>query len=185
MNTITPFKFALSTAGSVLCAIFIDGFLSYLFFSMQSTTLGALITLVPSVVLYLMFLYIPSWHQGDKDRNKVQFGHEQMDLFKGLKGGLIACVPFLLLGLFPVLSKLGVIGTVLPFYKIYNAPFLGLVTILMPQTFIEQVSWGALCVFLLLPLLIPLVAGIAYPLGYKQISLKNKIVFQTPEDGQK
>jgi len=142
-----------------------------------------LITLVLIVPLYIALLYSPIWTEGDRNRNMVQFGHLVWDKYKGLKIGLFLMIPYFIENVFLTLSWAKVIPDIFWIYKILNSHLWPIMTWLNP---IQEGNWISInnmsvlsliiCwIFMFYPLIISV---IAYFLGYKGISVSEKLIYK-------
>lgn len=134
-----------------------------------------------NIVLLACMIYPSLWQRGTKDSNLVHFKHQPEDKLKGLKCGIIAVVPSVVLLL--VLTFLKSTATVSAFPS-------ALLNMLFASTysFNTLVSGGAatlgelsilkMCIYILLQLLVPAIAYVAYLLGYKNISLGEKFIYK-------
>lgn len=153
---------------------------------------AALFLDILSEVLMLCLLaalpYSIVWAQGDRDKNKVQFGHMQEDKLRGLKIGLMAGIPSYIGYILLLLSKLNVL---LPgyfyAYRLLNMPFLPILNRLAGTdiTSTAQISWPAILAMLMVVVFVPLVCTIGYALGYKQISLSERFIYVNPNGKKK
>lgn len=128
------------------------------------------------IILIIGFIYHPLWHIGAKDSNAVNFNRRKEDVFRGLKIGILGTVPlFLLMAIILIFGK-----------NVFNIGFLSMI-FAQYHSFIRIISgsvllvkdlaiWQSLLMFLPL-LIVPLVAFIAYLLGYKDISLSEKLIY--------
>ena len=135
------------------------------------------------LMLLIVMPYSILWERGDKDCNSVHFGHMQEDKLRGLKVGLMASIPSILAYLILVLSKLGLISSSYVFiYRFLNLAFIPVYNGLVGTA---GISWGGMAVLLLTVAVVPLTGYIAYWLGYRQISLSEKIIYVNPNKKKK
>ena len=137
---------------------------------------------IMQVILILMFtvsIYLPFWEYGDKDNNLVNFNRKTKDMTHGLKIATIIVIPYLIASVFLLLYKLGVQSWTLLVYRIVNVQFIYIVDYFVNISDISQTSWWSVILCMILPLYTLIVAETAYILGYKQISLKEKLVYKT------
>lgn len=134
-------------------------------------------------VLTLLFLnYNRIWTLGTNDNNKVKFGRVKEDKLKGLKIGLIASIPSFLLFVLAVLSRFGVLPQILfSIYKLANFHLFSINNIIFGSevtiTLAQIPLWRFGVAFLPL-LILPAISTVAYVLGYKDISLKEKLIYK-------
>ena len=144
--------------------------------SKTGNTLFLCVTAVFCTILLISFIYPKFWQMGTKDSNLVHFKHKKEDKLKGLKCGLIAIVPSLIL--------LTVFKFLLPemqtaLYKFLNCGTYNFVELIIGK----NATFGDINIlqFLGLALLnaiVPLTAYTAYLLGYKNISLGEKFIYK-------
>lgn len=151
--------------------------------SSVSETGNALFRVVSAIfctILLVCFIYPKFWAMGTKDSNLVHFKHKEEDKFKGLKAGLIAIIPGLIL--------LILMAFVLPnaqtaLYKFLNCSVFTFAELIIgkAQTF-NDINILQFIGLALLKLLIPLTAYAAYLLGYKNISLSEKFIYKKTKE---
>ena len=109
------------------------------------------------------------------------------DINRGFKAGFLAAVPDFLIIILLVLSKAEILPRVYTaVYGILNAPFYPFILTLMPQTLTgAEQSVLAVIASALTSLVMPLVAGFSYKLGYYDYSIIDKILYRTPEAQKK
>lgn len=143
---------------------------------------GDILTQVASLIILAAFPYKYLWEQGNHDRNEINFGHKQDDKWRGLKIGLLADIPAILVYLALWLGKLGVsvLSNAHAVYTIFNSSFMPFCYAVMGR---DLTSAAALPVWkmlvLLLPVLVlPAVCWVAYTLGQKQFVLSDKVFYK-------
>lgn len=135
---------------------------------------------VMMVILLLALPYSKLWLQGDKDSNAVHFGHMTEDKLRGLKVGLMAAIPSFVVYIILFLSKLGLVFPKFIYtYRLLNLSFLPIVnrTIGADVTLTTEVSWLSMLVLLLTVAAIPFICWLSYLLGYKHISVSEKLIY--------
>lgn len=178
MYSKSPLKLARSMISVVILALFLCFLTVTTLIMLIDNIYGALFIQFVCAVLFMFFLYCPVWVDADKDRNMANHGKIIFDKFKGIKAGLIIAIPFVILNLLLVLSWLKIIPNFFALYKVINSFFWPLLHILAPNTgSVESLNLFDIIIINLLPLYIPIVTSIGYYCGYKNISLKNKIVY--------
>ena len=129
-----------------------------------------------SLVLTVSFIYPKFWAMGTKDSNLVHFKHKKEDKLKGLKCGLIATIPgvIVLLLFFFVLRDVPV-----AIYRFLNCNVYTFVDLIVGKasTF-KDVSFIQFIGLFLLKAVIPLSAYAGYMLGYKNISISEKFIYK-------
>ena len=136
-----------------------------------------------SFVVLIMFIYGEIWHLGTTDNNKVHFGHIKEDKLKGLKIGLLSIIPAYLFNIVLIVFASGAYPKfALLIYKFMNCSLFG---------FVQAAIGNAVYAYELTPLnfvllfavhlVIPLLCAVAYILGYKEISLREKMIYKKKE----
>lgn len=180
---------------SAIIATILSSILVITFISFQSSLLKAVVQ-IASVCIFLNMIYSHSWACGDHDVNSVQFGHMEKDPFKGLKIGLVAMIPYALSIVFLISGKLELIHVMVDgqpspldlgfVYRIFNIQYLYLINLLIdPEVGTEAASWLSIAGIWMLNLLIPLTTSVAYALGYRRISIMERLVFKNLPKTQK
>lgn len=149
-----------------------------------SAIVNDLLTLVLIIPVYIALLYPAIWTEGDRNRNMVQFGHLECDPYKGLKIGLFLAVPYLLQNVFLTLSWFKLIPNIFWLYKILNAHIWPILTWLNPLVGDALVSTSNMPVYglmicWLLSAYPVVISAVAYFLGFKGISVSEKLIYQS------
>lgn len=110
-----------------------------------------------------------TWREGQRDRNRVKFGHMEKNLYIGLFAGLLASVPGLIVYILYVstVNSPATDGFYLA-YLLYNATFFEFIALLKSNLVV-------LAVFLL-P--IPVFSTIGYIQGYHGIYTFEKLIYK-------
>lgn len=129
------------------------------------------------------FIYPRIWQNGTNDSNLVRFKHKNEDKFKGLKIGAVAAVPNYLLLIFLVIAKLGAFPNFpMALYKFLNSSVYSFIEIILGRAItVSELAVWRLALLFILPLLIPVIAGISYILGYKNISVGEKLIYKNKQ----
>ncbi len=147
-----------------------------------AVTTADVISQVCMLLLFLGLVYSATWHMGDRDRNRVGFGRMERDNLRGLKAGLLASVPAGLayLGLF-VCKLTGLWPAYAQTYRYLNIVFLPIYNAIVPVTIktMAELGWGQIALLVLPLCVLPLFAYIGYRLGYKQLSVAEKLIYKT------
>lgn len=132
------------------------------------------------LMLLCSFVYPKLWHLGTSDSNLVHFKHKKEDKLKGLKVGVVTVIPAVLLLLILFIFKNGFSAEFpIAIYKLLNSSLYGFVELASGSA----VTFGKLSVlnFVLMlssQLVIPIITYISYILGYKNISVGEKIIYK-------
>ncbi len=140
------------------------------------------IALIVELVIYAATVFTPVWDRGYKDSNAVTYHHKQENLFTGVLIGLIASIPAFLGYLVLIAEKaVGFFSALPAWYRIVNMTFYPLLSWFFGAAATEGsavLSWSAVMYSALPLLVLPLVCGVAYVLGYKGISVHEKLVYK-------
>lgn len=141
----------------------------------------SLLMLLLVLPLYTALLYSPVWTEGDRNRNMVQFGHLEKDIYRGVKIGAFLIIPYAIEDVFLTLSWAKVIPNIFPIYKLLK-PIFGRFwkgqSIRRGIVNASDMSLIGLIICWLLALYPMLVTTVAYILGYKGISISEKLIYK-------
>ncbi len=144
-----------------------------------------------TVLVFTLMIYTVAWGFGDRRRNEVAFGRATRNKLEGAKLGVYSSVVSILAYILMLIAKLGVsIRFAMPIFGLVNSCFLplfnafvsnkhgtyGLTAVIGNAP--DDLSWVGLSVMLLPILYKVLVCFVAYELGYKGISIKEKIIYK-------
>ena len=148
--------------------------------SKSGKTLFLIISQLFSILILCAFIYPDIWHNGTNDSNLVKFKHKSEDKFKGLKIGAIAAIPSYLILIFLVIARLGALPNFpMVLYKFLNSSVYSFIEVILGGTVtVSNLAVWRFILLFLLPLIIPAIAGISYILGYKNISVGEKLVYK-------
>ena len=135
------------------------------------------------IILLLVMPYSILWSQGDKDCNSVHFGHMDEDKLRGLKVGAVAGIPSYIAYIILLLSKLGLfLPHYFTAYRFLNISYLPLINLIIGSgvSATMDVSWINLFILFIILAIFPFVCHLSYVLGYKQISISEKIIYTDP-----
>lgn len=138
-----------------------------------------------SLILVISFASSGVYKQGFRDANLVKTGHMSYDKFKGFKIGLIGNIPFFVLFALLIVFALGVAPNFLmSWYAHLNSFFYSIIYLISGSNDgITACELNALqyVLLFLVQLLVPVICGTAYILGYKGINLREKVVYRKGE----
>lgn len=149
--------------------------------SKTGNTVFLTVTQIICLILLAGMIYPSLWQRGTRDSNLVHFKHQPEDKLKGLKCGMVAIIPSLLL-----LTVL----TVAKSAKTISAFPVALLNMACASTYsfntlicgdavaIGDLSLLKMLLYILLQFLVPVIAYGAYLLGYKNISIGEKIMYK-------
>lgn len=143
-----------------------------------------LLTQVFSMTMVIAFAGNSPYKQGFKDSNLVKIGHNQKDMLRGFKIGLIGNIPFFVLTILVIVMASGLapnFRTV--WYAFLSGHFYSLIMWITGsvQNSIHTVAEISVVQYLLLIIIqfiVPVISGVSYILGFKGINLEEKIVYK-------
>lgn len=148
-----------------------------------------IVSQIASLVVLAAFPYRHLWAQGDHDRNEANFGHIRVDSLRGLKIGLIADIPAILVYAVLWLGKLGVpgLGNTHSLYTLFNSSFLPFCYRTMGRglTSATALSTGSMLALFLPVVFLPLVCHVAYTLGLHQFAVTDKLFYKNKKKNRK
>ena len=126
------------------------------------------------------FLYPKLWERGTRDSNLVQFKHCREDKLKGLKAGIIAVIPATVFTLFLAVTSSGISKNFpIVIYKFLQAFNFNVIDAIVGKAgAFGELSAIKLIALILLQTIVPAVTFVSYYLGYKNISLSEKLVYK-------
>lgn len=135
------------------------------------------VTQIIAILLMTGFIYPNVWSLGAKDSNLVKFKHKKEDKLRGLKIGLIAVIPPLVLMIVIFIFGRKIFNVAL--FSLIFANFYSLIEVISggANMLSELAVWQMILMALLL-FIAPLISFVAYLLGYKDISIGEKIVYK-------
>ncbi len=148
----------------------------------KSTTVGWDV-LAQIFLLFMMgvFVYNNQWDLGAKDTNLVKIGEKREDKFKGLKIGLITSAPAFIFLTVLTIGKATFAKTFsIAYFSMLNPHLHRAIYLLSGSSGKYFGEFGAVEIIALYGMLlfIPLLAYIAYLLGYKSIIVSEKLMFK-------
>lgn len=154
----------------------------------EMTKTGKVVDFTLSTVLSLMLLIIFCNNRlftlGNKELNLVRCGHLVEDKFKGLKIGLLATVPFDILYFATVILSFTRPNTTVGLYKLPNFHYFKILNLIMGDAkTLGEVSFVSYVLVFLTLFIVPLICFVSYYLGYKDISIMEKITYKKGNNG--
>ena len=132
------------------------------------------------LILFFAFPYSTLWYLGDHDRNRVLFGHQTANPWRGVQIGALASIPAVGMWLLLIVGKLcNLLPGFVKWYRWFNMCFWSYVSGLMPNTIQNpaDVAWSAVAAMLLPLVALPAITGLGYFLGYKEFSVRDRLVY--------
>lgn len=161
------------------------GLFTFLFFFAFVSSIGLAGNIIFGIVGILMLVCIMAdfgLKAGEQCRNQVKYHGAAPCRNLGYALGAIAMIPnYVLLGIL-LLSKLGVIGNFLPFYKLLNSCFFPIIDIVAPTAKISQTSPALFVLMIFMPLFYMVSTGIGFKWGYDSVDIKTKIMYKNKKD---
>ncbi len=146
----------------------------------QAEAVIGIISSVFTLLIFGLFPYNILWSMGSHDDNYVQLGRMDKDIYFGLKVGVIASIPSAALYLLLILGKFGAFpGVILKWHRLLNTPFIPYIdAVEMGANTAPELSIGSLLAAGATLLFVPFVCWLGYYLGYRQISIREKLVYK-------
>ncbi len=143
-------------------------------------TVSMVLSQIFCFIMITGILYGSVWEIGNKDISAVKFSRTSENKLRGLVIGCVASIPSLAVYVLLLLSSFKILSPkFLSTYRLLNSHFHSVLTWIYngAQTAAE-LSVGQLLLCFALVLYLPLIASLAYYLGYKDIKLVEKAVFK-------
>lgn len=133
-----------------------------------------------SLVLISGVIYGTVWEKANKDISAVKFERVSENKWRGLIMGSIASIPSCILFVLLILSKFEILSpNFLSTYRLLNSHFHGILTLIYSSaSSAADLSDLQILYCGLLLLYLPVLCGVAYLLGYKDIKIFEKIVYK-------
>ncbi len=148
--------------------------------SPKNTAVVGVISSIFTWLIYGIFPYNMLWNMGSHDENYVQLGRLQKDVRFGLKVGLVASIPQAILYFLLILGRFGTFPSViLKWHRLINTPFIPYIdAVELGATTATELSVGSLLAVGATLLFVPIVCWLGYYLGYRQISIRERMVYK-------
>ena len=137
-------------------------------------------TQILSFIMVISFAASDTYKQGLKESNLIRLGKKKYDVTKGFKIGLIGNVPFFLIFIVAIVMTLGIAPkvTTLLYATVNSHYYSTILWITGSKVLLSEVSIWRWILLLLLQFIAPVISGIAYILGVKEINLMDKIMYK-------
>lgn len=141
------------------------------------------LTQVMCIVLLITFIHSTVWQMGIKDKNLVHTGHKKEDVLKGFKCGILSVIPYTIFWVVLVILKNGALKELqMSVINLTSSQFYSFVQLIVGKAkYLGDLSILQFIAILSLQLIIPVISGISYYLGYKDISIGEKIIYKKKE----
>lgn len=147
-------------------------------------TWGKILIQVLCLIINGGLLYSTMWYEGDREKNFVQFGRMEEDLFWGLKVGLVGMLVPMATMLLLVFAKIMHMADLVVYYKLINPQINMLINLIIPSIDPNSLGIPQLLLTAALYLYIPFFCGVGYLLGYRRFSISEKLVYAKKDDGK-
>ena len=138
-----------------------------------------IITEIFLLIMMTVFVYNNLWNLGDKDKGAVIYRRKKEDKLKGLKIGLIASIPSFIITTVIFVGRTTFAKEVsVALYAFLNAHWYKLIILISGGGYFHELKIWEVVVFYALLFFVPLVAHIAYTLGYKSFMLSEKLIYK-------
>ena len=140
-----------------------------------------LVALLLQGTMFFLILYHKMWELGDKNANAAAFGRIKDNAWRGLHIGLLASVPAFLSYVALVTDKLFALWDGMAL--VYRVGQMGLYPVIVWSMGMSvsvpssEISWGGIACAALPLLFVPFASALAYYLGYRHISVAEKLIF--------
>ncbi len=140
-----------------------------------------IITQIFTTLTMVGFIYPAMWSLGSKDSNRVRFKRKKSESLRGLKIGLIAKIPaaLILIGFLTLGRNLQ-----LALYGLINSTYFPIIDLVGRGGTVGEVSLGGVIVLISLLFIAPAVCAVAYFLGFKDISISERIIYSNKKKGK-
>ncbi len=132
-----------------------------------------------------VFVYNNLWNIGYKDNNLVRIGERNEDKFKGIKIGFFSQLPAFILFVALIIGKNTYAKDFsIAVYSFLNPHLHRALYILSGSNggYFGEFTFGDIAIIFALLLFIPILAQIAYILGYKSIIVSEKIIYKNTKE---
>lgn len=178
MNKVTAFRLGVKIFSSMLMAGVTGILLNCLFLGIGDA--AWIRAIIQSIVLgiYYWLIYSTAWKDGYLEKNRVLCGFSTFEPLKGFKAGLYAIIPSYLVWALMVALRLFHVD-VAAVYRFVHFFAIDLINVFMDTSkSLQELSFlqllGSTCFLIVIPLL----SGVAYLLGYKRFSFVELFVFK-------
>lgn len=137
------------------------------------------LTQVLNFILVISFASSSVYKQGFKDANLVRTGHKKLDNLRGFKLGAVANIPFFALFVLMIVLTITTPNFRTIWYAYLNSHFYSIILWISGSAdVISKFSILQFVLLFLVQLIVPVISGVAYILGFKEINLTDKLVYK-------
>lgn len=132
------------------------------------------------LVLYVSFVNTRIKKIAYSDRTADTYQGHKKNLYKGFILGSIASLPAFAFYVYLLVNKIiGSQVSILTLVRIVNAAFLPIINAIVGSAQkLTEISYGSFALLIIPILILPIVTGISYIFNYKQISVKEKLMYK-------
>lgn len=132
------------------------------------------------LVLFVSFVNTRISKIAYSDRTADMYQGQKKNIYKGFIFGGMASIPAIAFYIYLLILKIiGSQVSILTLVRIANAAFLPLVNAIVGSAQkLTEISYGSFALLIIPILILPIVTGISYIFNYKQISIKDKIMYK-------
>ncbi len=148
--------------------------------SPQTEAAVGVVSMLFTLIIFVVFPYNNLWLQGSHDSNFVQLGRMSADRLFGLKVGLVTSIPLFVLYVTLIVGKCGLVnGVVLKWFRLLNTAFIPYIdAVIGNAASATELSVGALLALGVVVLFIPCICTVAYLFGFAQISVRERLIYR-------
>ncbi len=140
------------------------------------------VTQLLCLILIISFASNSVYKQGFKDANLARTGHIKQDNLKGFKMGAVANIPFFAMFLFAVVFTVIVPNFRVVWYAFLNGCFYPIILVIADGAdVVSKLSVLQFVLLFLVQMIVPVISGVAYVLGIKEINITDKLVYKKGE----
>ena len=157
------------------------GIFVFLFFIAVAKPFGALANIIFGLTGLLTVVCLMAdfgLKQGEEARNKVTFHGEKDCPNYGFTLGLIASIPCYITMILLMISKFSGSFNFMPAYKLLDACFYPLIDWAAHSADVKDMSTFVFIMTAIFPLLSPFATWIGFKISYKQIDVKERVVYK-------
>lgn len=136
---------------------------------------------VIGLIILTMFMYKHLWQLGDNDSNLASFDHAVINKLRGVYIGAMASVPSFVAWIVLVLAKAGIVnGKWYTLFRLMSFQSFMLVDTVFGRnaTDVTAFTWPSIFAALTVFLVLPIICGISYIMGVKNVRVFEKLVYK-------
>lgn len=180
MEQENSFKIASKLSSILILCVFLNILAVSSLIYFLDNTFGTIIVQLICFSIIIFFVYKPLWIQGNKFKVIKLVSNEKYDPLKGLKVGCYLMVPYIFINIILIFIRIFYSQSeFLLIYKLLNSHIWPILHLMTPNSgSVGDLAVYELIIINILPLIFPAITSIAYFLGYKGISIKQKILYK-------